>query len=73
MCIFIFEQKPAYEFLSGLVGSAMCIRDRGFSAAEDPQSLIGEPITISGEIYGEDTIHDRRPVVMINAVIQKNK
>ena len=45
----------------------------GFSDAEDPQSLIGEPITISGEIYGEDTIHDRRPVVMINAVIQKNK
>lgn len=45
----------------------------GFSDAEDPQSLIGETITISGEIYGEDTIHDRRPVVMINAVIQKNK
>ena len=26
--IFFFKQKTAYEMLSGLVGSEMCIRDR---------------------------------------------
>ena len=28
---FFFKQKTAYEILIGLVGSEMCIRDRGFS------------------------------------------
>ena len=26
--VFFFKQKTAYEILSGLVGSEMCIRDR---------------------------------------------
>ena len=26
-CFFFFKQKTAYEILSGLVGSEMCIRD----------------------------------------------
>ncbi len=29
--IFFFKQKPAYEILSGLVGSEKCIRDRGWT------------------------------------------
>ena len=28
--IFFFKQKTAYEILSGLVGSEMCIRDRSY-------------------------------------------
>ena len=31
--LFFFKQKTAYEILSGLVGSEMCIRDR-FSGGE---------------------------------------
>ncbi len=29
MLVFFFKQKTAYEFSLGLVGSEMCIRDRG--------------------------------------------
>nr|CUV26796.1 protein of unknown function [Ralstonia solanacearum] len=29
---FFFKQKTAYEILSGLVGSEMCIRDRSYDA-----------------------------------------
>ena len=30
-CIFFFKQKTAYEMLRGLLGSEMCISDRGHS------------------------------------------
>ena len=36
--VFFFKQKTAYEILSGLVGSEMCIRDR------IKTSLTSEPI-----------------------------
>ncbi len=32
---FFFKQKTAYEILSGLVGSGMCIRDRAKREASD--------------------------------------
>ena len=31
---FFFKQKTAYEMLRSLVGSEMCIRDRGFNLIE---------------------------------------
>ena len=30
--LFLFKQKTAYERLSSLVGSEMCIRDSGYTA-----------------------------------------
>ena len=29
LCFFFFKQKTAYEIMPSLVGSEMCIRDRG--------------------------------------------
>ena len=42
----------------------------GFDDKETPEKYIGKTITVNGEIYGEETIHDRRPVVMIRAIIK---
>lgn len=43
----------------------------GFKDDQNPDKYLGKLITVVGEIYGEETIHDRRPVVMIHAIIQK--
>lgn len=42
----------------------------GFDDNSNPEKYYKQDITISGEIYGEETIHDRRPVVMIRAIIE---
>ena len=36
MLFFFFKQKTAYEMLRSLVGSEMCIRDRGLLALIEP-------------------------------------
>ena len=49
MCVFFFKQKTAYEMLRSLVGSEMCIRDRGliFAMAADYRIVKNHPkITI---------------------------
>ena len=40
-CFFFFKQKTAYEILSGLVGSEMCIRDSIKSLFGNMRSLFG--------------------------------
>ncbi len=44
----------------------------GFSDdVKDASKYLKKSITIKGFIYPEQTVHDRRPVVMINATITK--
>ncbi len=42
MGFFFFKQKAAYEILSGLVGSEMCIRGR-FWLASGPATVLADP------------------------------
>jgi hypothetical protein len=41
-----------------------------FDKVKTPKNYLNKTITLSGELYGEQTVHDRRPVVMINATIK---
>lgn len=43
----------------------------GFDEREIPKLNIylNKRITLSGKLYNEQTVHDRRPVLMINAVV----
>ena len=43
----------------------------GFNDNENPKYYLGKTITITGDIYGEQTVHHRRPVIMIWAAIEK--
>ncbi len=35
-----------------------------------PKNYLNKTITLTGELYGEQTVHDRRPAVMINTSIE---
>ncbi len=39
---FFFKQKTAYEISACLVGSEMCIRDRGTTRVSNPFSITGQ-------------------------------
>ena len=72
---FFFKQKPAYEFSACLVGSEMCIRDRGNTS--NPTEVIFtviyideiEPvITSSGSIYIEENSGEIQEVYTVTAL-----
>ena len=46
VCFFFFKQKTAYEMLRSLVGSEMCIRDRGMEMA-----MAGLPVIVAGKTH----------------------
>ncbi len=41
----------------------------GFNESIDPAKFLDKTITVKGVIYANQTIHDRRPVVMVDAQI----
>lgn len=41
-----------------------------FDKVKTPKNYLNKKITLTGELYGEQTVHDRRPAVMINATIK---
>ncbi len=61
--IFFFKQKTAYEILSGLVGSEMCICDRHKTASNMEEVIArgGRVVLLSDkqgiEKYGESAVH----------------
>src|SRR5450756_2093845 len=49
VCFFFFKQKTAYEIMPSLVGSEMCIRDRGRPAGHaDPPRRPAPPLRVPG-------------------------
>ena len=50
MYFFFFKQKTAYEMLRSLVGSEMCIRDRGNGGALDFEMNDGKNVLVYGDV-----------------------
>ena len=48
---FFFKQKTAYEILSGLVGSEMCIRDSIYSALRGFLRVLRFPLSLKTKVW----------------------
>ena len=53
---FFFKQKTAYEILSGLVGSEMCIRDRHYLVQNFLHVTGNRDVSVRNECGNEKTI-----------------
>jgi len=40
-----------------------------FDKVLNPKALINKKITVTGELYGQQTVHDRRPVLLLSSSI----
>ena len=59
MCVYVvafffFKQKTAYEMLRSLVGSEMCIRDRGIEKLRALAASVSLPVVAIGGICREN-------------------